>query len=84
MQHLTIQLSFNFHHTESGLLEAIDLLDFTIYNGLALNSLQAYNQIFLAIQYCKNNEILPRSSISRLFGRLTASQTKMYSLLKVD
>ncbi len=70
MTHLTIQLSFNFDHTESGLRDAIELLGFTVHNNLPLASLRAYNQIFAAILHCRKNEILSLSVLSDLQSRL--------------
>lgn len=80
MQNLTIQLSFNFHHTESGLFEAIDLLEFTIYNGLAINSLRTYNHIFAALQLCRNNGTLSSDAFSRVMSRLVALHNDVFKL----
>lgn len=80
MSHLTIQLAFDFDFTEAGLYEAIELLEFAVHNELALASLRAYNQIFAAIQHCKNNEVLTRSVCSHLFGRLVASHRDVLTL----
>lgn len=83
MQNLPIQLELNFDLTEAKIHNAIKLLEFAIHDGLAANLLNSYNKIFTAIRYCRENEILNHSAISRLFGRLTASQDKIYSLYEV-
>lgn len=80
MQTLTIQLTFNFNHTESGLRDAIELLEFTVHNHLPLASLRAYNQIFAAILHCRKNEILSLSVLSDLQSHLVAFHVDVLAL----
>ena len=80
MQTLTIQLAFDFEFTEAGLYDAIELLEFTVHNELALASLREYNQIFAAINHCRENEILSRSACAHLHGRLVASHRDVLTL----
>lgn len=83
MTHLTIQLSFNFDLTESSLGDAIELLEFAIYNQQALSSLRAYNQIFSVLHHCRENNILSHFVLLRLHGRLSASHREVLALNEV-
>lgn len=83
MTQLIIQLSFNFAHTESGLFDAIELLEFAVENGKPLASLITYNQIFASIQLCYKKGILSSAAFSRLNCRLVASHDGVLTLNRV-
>ena len=80
MQTLTIQLTLNFDHTETGFNDALQLLAFFIGQGKDLDSLCTYNKILKGLLICRANNTFPDNVLSRLNARLVSFHDDVLSL----
>lgn len=80
MQTLTIQLTFNFDHTEAGFEGALQLLAFFIGQSKDLDSLHTYNKILKGLLICRSNHTFSDDVLSRLNSRLVAFHDDVLSL----